>query len=168
MTDMGSSVFVMQIVLYSSKWNLRTRSVFADSWRKVSPGAASKAGKVGRQRFCKVVIQATFLASRKPERALPSDYSQEHEQVLYSVRYEEFLQIISFNLMVEGLAQIVAPTTRSCISSCLFCIGVVFSVHVLIMLGILLFQLKILKSRNFCWRCIFSPRRINKTGRPVI
>lgn len=31
MTDMGSSVFVMQIVLYSSKWNLRTRSVFADS-----------------------------------------------------------------------------------------------------------------------------------------
>jgi hypothetical protein len=62
--------------------------------------------------------------------------------------------------MVEGLTQIVVPTTRSCTSSGLLCVGLVFIVYVFIVLALFLFQLKILKLRNCCLMREFFPRII--------
>lgn len=55
-------VCIVQIVSCSSNWNLRTRSVFAGSWRKVSTRAASKGGNVHWQQSCEIVFHATFMA----------------------------------------------------------------------------------------------------------
>ena len=64
-------VCIVQIVSCSSNWNLRTRSVFAGSWRDVSARATSKGGKVHWQQSCEIVCHATFffLAFEKFERA---------------------------------------------------------------------------------------------------
>jgi hypothetical protein len=139
-------VCIMQIVSCSLNWKLRTRSVFAGSWRKVSARAASIGGKVHwQQQSCEIVSHAAFMACKKFERARLITFNN-LSRILFSVRYKECLNI-AINWLAEGLPQMIVATIRSCISSC-FCWPGVLCVY-FVMLAVFLFSLQILKLRNY-------------------